>query len=764
MCEGALQPVDDDERTTKMPAPNPFPSAQQAPTQPVPALNLFPLNDSFIPKHIHLNQRVKIGRQTNAKTVPGERNGYFDSKVLSRQHAEVWEENGKIYIKDVKSSNGTFINGERLSPESVESEPFELKSDDIVEFGIDIVGEDNKTIIHHKVAARVTCVLSPEDAIAASRDPAQYSSPSSTFPSTSALHSQPGQPNHAQQRRPGSLAPPNPAAVLGSMGAPASRPGANKSGLTFEHILSRLQNGLIQSRETGQELNRLGDQMGDISDTLAGTNPGPVHTYPQTIPPVRPHMPDAPPQQPHPTVPSQQPPPHHPASPDTLASLQSQLAETQSTLSGHVEKIRALERLSELGDLAKEHEAIKREVSLLRSMMSKGREVGRDDGGESDGDDDETRSIATVTPGEDEDAHEEREREREREEEIEDRRQGLPGRPRTPEPSMGNMHSFRDDDDEEERGVHDPDLLAPSSSSVPVITPSSPPAPRHETSEDLARRLATLADQLENALAVSKSLQAQQSAAQTTIQLLEAKVVALEDLVHKANTPPSPPSVEEVAPAPPPTSSPTLELLTEWQYGVEKQWSGVREEWSQERVRLDRAREEWEGRVRKVEIGLITVEEDLKATRGTGASTAAAPFAGLVTPPSPRSLSADSTKPRRRKSRSRSKNGGGRSRSPRPVLLGTGEGAEGTTDVNGTARHTKGSDFGGSSSTHSSSDDAHEELANGDAGARALPLPEEGGVSDIRQKGDSHSAIDHRQRPGQHIVSILLWASLWYQC
>lgn len=40
--------------------------------------------------------RVKIGRQTNNKTVPGERNGYFDSKVLSRQHAEVWEENSKV--------------------------------------------------------------------------------------------------------------------------------------------------------------------------------------------------------------------------------------------------------------------------------------------------------------------------------------------------------------------------------------------------------------------------------------------------------------------------------------------------------------------------------------------------------------------------------------------------------------------------------------------------------------------------------------------
>lgn len=79
-----------------MPGPfNPPPS----PT-PYPALYLYPLNDSFVPKHISLlaNQRVKIGRQTNAKTVPAERNGYFDSKVLSRQHAEVWEEGGRVRV------------------------------------------------------------------------------------------------------------------------------------------------------------------------------------------------------------------------------------------------------------------------------------------------------------------------------------------------------------------------------------------------------------------------------------------------------------------------------------------------------------------------------------------------------------------------------------------------------------------------------------------------------------------------------------------
>jgi len=35
------------------------------------------------------------------------------------------------------------------------------------EFGIDVVGEDNKTIIHHKVTACVLCVLNKQDTQAA---------------------------------------------------------------------------------------------------------------------------------------------------------------------------------------------------------------------------------------------------------------------------------------------------------------------------------------------------------------------------------------------------------------------------------------------------------------------------------------------------------------------------------------------------------------------------------------------------------------------
>jgi pSer/pThr/pTyr-binding forkhead associated (FHA) protein len=50
--------------------------------------------------------------------------------------------NQQVYIKDVKSSNGTFVNGERLSNECEESEPKELNNQDEIEFGIDIINDN----------------------------------------------------------------------------------------------------------------------------------------------------------------------------------------------------------------------------------------------------------------------------------------------------------------------------------------------------------------------------------------------------------------------------------------------------------------------------------------------------------------------------------------------------------------------------------------------------------------------------------------------
>jgi hypothetical protein len=133
--------------------------------EPAAILALLPMNGTFERKQINLPffpEVLRIGRQTNAKTVPTQVNGYFDSKVLSRQHAEVWaDRSGKVFIRDVKSSNGTFVNGQRLSQENRESEPHELRQHDTLELGIDIVSEDQKTIVHHKVSAKVEYVGLP---------------------------------------------------------------------------------------------------------------------------------------------------------------------------------------------------------------------------------------------------------------------------------------------------------------------------------------------------------------------------------------------------------------------------------------------------------------------------------------------------------------------------------------------------------------------------------------------------------------------------
>lgn len=122
-------------------------------------LALLPMNGTFERKQINVPfspDVLRIGRQTNQKTVPTPVNGFFDSKVLSRQHAEVYaERDGKIWIRDVKSSNGTFVNGQRLSPENRDSAPHELRENDMLELGIDIVSEDQKKIVHHKVSAKV---------------------------------------------------------------------------------------------------------------------------------------------------------------------------------------------------------------------------------------------------------------------------------------------------------------------------------------------------------------------------------------------------------------------------------------------------------------------------------------------------------------------------------------------------------------------------------------------------------------------------------
>lgn len=56
----------------------------------------------------------------------------------------------QFYLKDTKSSNGTFVNNQRLSKGSEESPPKEVFSGDIIQFGVDIVENTKKGFLFLK--------------------------------------------------------------------------------------------------------------------------------------------------------------------------------------------------------------------------------------------------------------------------------------------------------------------------------------------------------------------------------------------------------------------------------------------------------------------------------------------------------------------------------------------------------------------------------------------------------------------------------------
>ena len=299
-----------------------------------PALHLYPLNDTFVSKQINLaptnsREHIKIGRYSNNKTVPSPVNGYFDSKVLSRAHAEVWYENEKVYIKDIKSSNGTFINGTRLSPESQESEPFELHSEDVVDFGIDILTDDNKDILHRRVACRVFLVMTPEDALKLRSD--------FTSLYRGGVHG-------------------------GSLGTAGLCPGAeggfrrNKSNVNVDQVIMRLQSELQKSSMVGSDLHALGTSIQKIHDTLeGGAVPVQDAPYQELVPASAPHD--------HSSDSTKQ----VQLNPASAASLETQLANTHNLLASHVEKIKHLEEtLASYERVKDEFSSLKCEVEEMR--------------------------------------------------------------------------------------------------------------------------------------------------------------------------------------------------------------------------------------------------------------------------------------------------------------------------------------------------------------------------------------------------------------
>ncbi|KAH3665904.1 hypothetical protein OGAPHI_004093 [Ogataea philodendri] len=111
-------------------------SPDQSPSEFVKILNVPLAPDS-----------LKIGRQNVPKVTNKITDGFFDSRVLSRNHAELFINENKLYIRDLKSSNGTFINDEKLDPHK----EYELKMGDKLDLGTTLESQ----VAHKKITCKV---------------------------------------------------------------------------------------------------------------------------------------------------------------------------------------------------------------------------------------------------------------------------------------------------------------------------------------------------------------------------------------------------------------------------------------------------------------------------------------------------------------------------------------------------------------------------------------------------------------------------------
>lgn len=114
-------------------------------------VTLASLNDTFAKKHLHVPyypETTKLGRPAGTKIKPDVSNGYFDLRVLSRNHAAMFIDpgSGQLMIHDLGSSNGTYVNEEKIT-----DDPVAIKIGDVINLGFNIQVETN----HKQISAQV---------------------------------------------------------------------------------------------------------------------------------------------------------------------------------------------------------------------------------------------------------------------------------------------------------------------------------------------------------------------------------------------------------------------------------------------------------------------------------------------------------------------------------------------------------------------------------------------------------------------------------
>jgi hypothetical protein len=74
------------------------------------------------PRAMHVRPPVELGRTREADVV-------LRDPEVSRRHARLESRNGVVYVEDLESSNGTFLNGRRVT------EPIEIREGDEIDVG-----------------------------------------------------------------------------------------------------------------------------------------------------------------------------------------------------------------------------------------------------------------------------------------------------------------------------------------------------------------------------------------------------------------------------------------------------------------------------------------------------------------------------------------------------------------------------------------------------------------------------------------------------
>ncbi|KAI0988862.1 hypothetical protein GJ496_007557 [Pomphorhynchus laevis] len=110
---------------------------------------------------ISLKEPVRVGRSVG-KQKPSPENAIFECRVLSRHQAIIWFEHNMFFLKDTKSSNGTFVNSCRIEAD----DSFQIFTDDTLQFGIDVTEGNVKA--HSCVIVQIKLAY-PDGSFAASR-------------------------------------------------------------------------------------------------------------------------------------------------------------------------------------------------------------------------------------------------------------------------------------------------------------------------------------------------------------------------------------------------------------------------------------------------------------------------------------------------------------------------------------------------------------------------------------------------------------------